>query len=327
MLFSVVALLAACDGVDAPPDGGMSPWSQTTPLPTPRLEPGVAALGQRIAVLGGFDRSEREGLRITSDVVVFDPVRQAWEQVTNAPVEWTHANLAGVSTTLYLLGGLEGIDFRARGESFALDVPQPGAGWRALAPMPAGLERGAAAVVISPPNIFLLGGASSTEAVATNLVYDLTENTWTRLPDLPAPRSHAAAMRMIDGTLIIAGGLAGLDGADAYDDVWALPPGASQWEQRTARMAVARGGCAYGVVASQLVCAGGEAGREALTLVESYDPIQDEWTRHPDLPEPRAGTPGAAVGTRLYVPGGASRLVFDPTSTVFVFSYLETLAR
>lgn len=322
----VLVALAACKSEPPVGDAPPYPWSETTPLPEPRLEPGVAALGQRLAVYGGFDRSERDGLRLTANVIALDPVAEVWDPLEPAPVAWSHANFAAVSTTLYLLGGHEGVDFVARGESWALDTALPGATWRPLAPMPAGLERGGAAVVVSPPHIFLLGGASSTEAVTTCLDYNLTTDTWTSLPDLPAPRSHAAAMRMVDGTLLVAGGLATLDATQPYGDVLELGQGASTWEPRAGRMEVPRGGCAFGDIFGQLVCAGGEAGGAALGVTESYDPLTDTWMRLPDMPARRAGARGAVIGGRLHVVGGAARLVFEPTSTVYVLSFLDTLA-
>jgi len=51
----------------------------------------------------------------------------------------------------------------------------------------------------------------------------------------------------------------------------------------------------------------------------------DAWTTQEDMPERRAGTAGAVIGGRLYVPGGASALQFEPTPTLFVFSFLDTL--
>jgi len=154
----------------------------------------------------------------------------------------------------------------------------------------------------------------------------LLTNDWTRLPDLPTARSHPAAMRMNDGTLIVAGGLATLDATAPLSDVWALPPNRSQWEQRRS-MPTARGGGAYGNVYGNLIVAGGESGRIALANVEGYDPVTDVWTIYPDLPAARAGTQAAAIGQLLYVPGGAQMLAFEPTSSLFVFSLLDTIGR
>ena len=261
---------------------------------------------------------------LTSSVESLDPLREQWVPLESAPTALADANLATVSATLYLLGGLD--DTGARGESYAFDTAASNAPWRELPPMPAGLERGAAAVVVYPPNIFVLGGATATGAVSSNLAFNTISNEWTVLPPLPGPRSHGAAMRMPDGTLIFAGGR---DGDQAFSNVYALrllgPRFEMTWEERSP-MAVARGGCAYGVVIDQLICAGGEAGDTVLAVNESYDPFRDVWTLLPLIPEPRTGTRGAVVGGRLFVPGGTASAAREPTSTVYVFSFLDTLA-
>jgi N-acetylneuraminic acid mutarotase len=318
----IAGALAAC-AEPTPPDV-RAPWSIGPDLPSPRLEPGVAALGQRIVVVGGIDQNVAQGVRITPEILTLDLLTERWSRLPDAPVAWTHANVAGASATLYLLGGLETTSFLARGESFALDLDLPAPAWRPLAPIPAGLERGAAAVVSAPPYIYLLGGGSTSDALASCLVYDFSRDSWTRLPDLPAPRSHAAAMKLDDGTLIVAGGLATLDASRPLGDAWALPQNATAW-QPLAPMRRARGGCAYGVVFDHLICAGGEAGTGAVETVETYDPNVDAWTTQADMPERRAGTRGAVVGGRLFVPGGASALQFEPTTSLYVFTFLDTL--
>ncbi len=294
-------------------------------MPGPRLEPGVTAMGQRLVVVGGFDQNVSQGLRITSDVILLDPVMKTWSALHAAPVAWTHVNLAAFSTTLYLLGGEETSQFIAKGEAFALDTLAQPQQWRQLRAMPAGQERGAAGIIVSAPHIYLIGGASTTGALATCLDYDITLDTWTMLPDLPAPRSHPATMRMADGTLISAGGLAALDAFSATTEVWALPPNATAWQPR-APMPTRRGGCAYGVIRGQLVCAGGEVDQAALQTVESYDAVHDTWTTGLEpIPGATAGTQGGVIANQLYVPGGSRTLNFSPESTLYIFTPLETL--
>jgi len=293
-------------------------------LPTPRLEPGVAPLGQRVVVLGGFDTSQTQGLHITSSTIAYDVASDTCSALPDAPVEWTHANLAGASATVYLLGGATGTSYAPVGDSYAIDLDLADPVWRSIAPQPAGLERAAAGVVVAPPNIILVGGATETAAVATVLSYNITYDEWTELPALPEPLSHPSAMQYDNGTLIVAGGLTTLDSRDASIHTWALPLLATAWEPR-ADMPVARGGAAGGEIFHQLVLAGGESGQAALSRVDQYNPITNEWSQLPDLPEPRAGTQAAVVGGRLFVPGGARALAFEPEATLFAFSFLDAL--
>jgi N-acetylneuraminic acid mutarotase len=338
-----LAALAACSSPAAPPDAPSSPWSSGPDLPLARLESGVTALGQRVAVVGGFDTDQTAGLDVTKRADVLDTLAtpMVWSQLPDAPVSRHHVQLAAIGTTLYLLGGLDGTpdgtnNYPARGDSYALDTGEMNPTWKTLAAMPAGYERGSAAVVVAPPRIYLFGGAATTDAVASNIFYDTSTDTWcpgpacgtAQLPDLPAKRSHPAAMRRIDGTFVVVGGLSGLASDTAQSDVYVLPAAqqmpSGTWTAATS-MPVQRGGCAYGVIQSRLICAGGEAGNSALTYTMSYDPIQDTWTTLDLMPLPTAGTLGAVIGEKLYVPGGARELIFEPTTTLFIFSPLDTV--
>lgn len=304
-------------------------------MPRRALEPGVAALGQELVVAGGFDTSLAEGLDITARVDTFDTTSGTWGTLPDAPVKWTHLNLAVVGDRLYIAGGLEGAQGAqgaqniAHGEGYVFDPIDKV--WQPITAMDPADARGASGVVTAPGRIYLLGGASTTAALATCLEYDTIAGTWSHLPDLPAPRSHPAAMRMLDGTLIVAGGLASLDASAPQGEVWALPPpGAASrtWQPRAAMQSPTdpdlRGGCAYGVVLGELVCAGGEGGQAARQVVESYAPYTNTWTMREAMPVARAGVQGAALGGRLFVPGGAGTLALEPTDTLYIYTPLDT---
>jgi hypothetical protein len=335
----LVAALAAggawssgCATNPAAPDGPASAWSLGPTMPRRALEPGVAVLGQEVVVAGGFDTGASEGLEITARIDAFDPGVGTWERLPDAPVRWTRMNLAAVGATLYLLGGIEGAGSIARGEAFALDPVDRT--WLPLAAMDAADARGASGVVAAPGHVYLLGGASSTAALASCLDYDVAAGRWSHLPDLPAPRSHPAAMRRSDGSLIVAGGFESVDASEPRGDVWALPPPGAVprvWQPRAPMHPPAdpdtRGGCAYGVVLGQLVCAGGEAARSARNVVDHYDPYNDVWTVGEPMPVERAGVQGTAVGGRLFVPGGAGTLALEPTDTLYIYAPLDTAPR
>lgn len=322
----VVATGAAACATPDPPEPG-PPWREGELFEgRRRLEASAAVLGTRLVVYGGFTTSDREvpRLAITDELLAYNTLADRWEVMPPAPVAWTHAGLAGIGGSLFLLGGLEGEQFAARGEVFALE---PGAlEWSARAPMPDGLARGAAAIVATQGNVYVLGGATTDGVTGSCLVYSIATDKWTPLPDLPVARSHAAAMRVEDGTLIVAGGVGAL--GQPLGDVYALTlqmtPDPPTWQLREP-MPTARGGCAYGTVFGQLVCAGGEAGATALRVVELYDPRLNTWTPLPEMPTERAGASGAVVAQRLHVVGGSQTLMFEPTASLFVFNLLDTI--
>jgi hypothetical protein len=328
-LAALATVLAACRA-QALPDAATTPWAIGMAMPRAAQQPGVTARGLDVIVAGGYDLSPAGALEITARVDVLDTASGAWlppGTVPDAPVHWTDINLAALGDMIYLAGGLEGTQPIAHGETYAFDPLQQA--WTMLAAMPAGMERGAAGVVATPGRIYLLGGASSTGPVATCLAYDVPTGTWVVEPALPAGRSHPAAMRRSDGSLIVAGGFAGPDASDPRDDVWRLPPEGAVPRAWTpvAAMPEPRGGCAYGVVLGHLVCAGGVGPDGPTPDVEVYDPFQTTdrpWTKDLPMPEPRALVPGAAVGSRLFVPGGSPTLAIAPTRTLFLYAPLDT---
>ena len=369
MRYVVAIGLAACS---APSVVHGPPWLSGPSLPAPRIEAGVAAIGDQLVVIGGFT----DGPELTNEVDVIDTADLAgsgssdgvaWlasgsddpHAIPPFPEMWTHFQLATVGTRLYVLGGLGGgllgNNYVAFGDSFYFDTAAEGSArvWTPVSPMPAGQERGSSGVVVIPPKVYLFGGATSSTpdpragALATNLVYDTEGDFWCpdpsdptgcppdqAIPDLPAVRSHPAAMAQADGTFVVAGGLSTLFSQDAQPDVWWLPPaigsGARAWVTKTP-MPSARGGCAYGAIGGRLVCAGGESLCNAstpcaLNSAFAYTPAQDAatpdkpWCRLANVPGFRAGGNGAAIGDRLFVAGGATALVLNPTDTLFVWS-------
>jgi hypothetical protein len=298
---AALLVVAACRDDGAPPDG---PWQPGPPLPAPRLEAGVVGFGGAVWVIGGLD----EGLEVVADTWILDEGAEDWRAGPAAPAALTHPNLAVVDGRLYLLGGLVGRDFVPLGESWVLD----GEAWTPLAAMPAGQERGAAAVLVLPDDILLAGGASADAALDSTIAYRVRDDVWAELPPLPSPRSHA----MGAGGVVI-GGLPTLDSSRPLDEV--LFYRGDGWEPR-APMPTPRGGAACAELGGSVICAGGEAGSSALRVTEAYDPSADTWVELAPMPRGRAGTGGAALGGALWVPGGAHRLAFEPTDTVESFT-------
>lgn len=333
--FAVLLLaVCACETVEHPQP--TTAWSLGPAMPRPAVEAGVTIHGQRVVVAGGFDTGAAGGFDVTAEVDAFDISDKKWVRLPDAPVRWSHINLAAIADTVYLLGGLEGAPgaYVAHGESWRLD---PGLDeWIPIQMVDTVDARGAAGVIATPGHLFLLGGASATGSVASCLQYDIATNRWSHLPDLPIAVAHPAVMQTSDGRLIVAGGLTGgvNDPATspATDAVWSLQyadagTGAT-WLPRTAVLSpddpTPRGGCAYGTLLGTLVCAGGGGGADAHTATASYDPFLDQWTAREPMPEGRTGTTGAATSGRLFIPGGSASATLEPLDTLLIYTPLDT---
>jgi len=108
-LFCLLALALAIAGCKEGDEGGSggSPgdsWATLAPLNEPRQEVGVAALGNRIYVAGGF-RADRS---TANTVEAYDVAANTWGFVAPMPQGLNHPAAAVVGSRLYVMGGFLG---------------------------------------------------------------------------------------------------------------------------------------------------------------------------------------------------------------------------
>ncbi len=320
-----LSLLAACGGDDGPmgqPDARAvdasgagcpttAPWAAAPPLARgPTQETAAVAVAGKLYVLGGFD----ERGAVLADVQVFDPATCAWSAGPPLPTAVHHANAAVVDGTIYVVGAMVTISFRAIGDVWAL-TPGVDLTWRPRASMPAGSERGAAVVGVIGGRIVVAGGLRG-GAVAEVSAYDPVADAWDRgLPPLPEPRDHACGGAIGDALYVVGGRRGSIGSIAATTYAWTAAGG---WATR-APMPTARGGTACGVVEGRLIVVGGEGNAATATgvfaEVEAFDAAADRWTALAPMPTPRHGLAAAVAGGRLHVPGGADRQAFAAVAT------------
>ncbi|MBX3157835.1 MAG: hypothetical protein KF773_17840 [Deltaproteobacteria bacterium] len=319
MRCAILVLLAGCGAddaasSDAPPSTGgcdaAAPWASAPALDLGATqETAAVAIGGRVYVIGGFHVTAG----IVGAVQVFDTAACAWSRGPDLPKVVHHANVAAVDGTIYVLGSLDDPSFTASGEAFAWN-PATEAAWSPRAAMPAGTERGSAVTGVVDGKVVLAGGFRGVSAVADTSVYDPALDAWSAGPALPEPRDHACG-GVVGGKLYVAGGRRGSIGSTS-PIVFELAGGA--WTER-APMPTGRGGTACGVVAGRLIVAGGEGNPAepsgVFPQVEAYAPAANAWTSLPEMPTPRHGLGAAAVGGRLYFPGGANKQAFGAVAT------------
>ncbi len=313
---------------DYPTDCTPNTWVNLTSLPSPRQEHSTVAVNSStIAVVGGVVSSAEDfhGLSInTTDLVQFyDIPSDQWRTVTPAPYRFNHPNVAVLDGKIYLLGGLTEyppenggtINWVASPECAVYD-PTADA-WTNLTSMPPGTERGSAITGVYGDLIYLAGGMTVLkdtyqDAVNTVTAFNTSSGTWLRLPPpaavLPEGREHGTGA-VIDDTLYVVGGRVWSQ-LDVRGTVFSLDLTnlTSGWQTGPATMPVPRGGLSGDAVGSKMYTFGGEGDQDSASGVfdqsEAYDVKQQQWTELPAMAVPRHGTHAAAVGGRVYIPGG-----------------------
>jgi N-acetylneuraminic acid mutarotase len=184
--------------------------------------------------------------------------------------------------------------------------------------------RGSSAVGVYAGKIYLAGGMTLLQAYkggtqnsqATVSSYDTETDTWdTNYPPLPEPRQHVG-YSVVGSAFYVIGGRE--DGIYHYHNTtYAMDlENPTHWTI-LAPMPTARGSLPCAPIGHKIYCFGGEGNREnpdrVFNETQVYDTISDTWKNLKPMGVPRHGFGVAAVGDRIYVPGGGVTTAFYPT--------------
>lgn len=285
---------------------GGGTWTRAARMAEARQEVCAASIGSRIYVAGGI----RVNITTADTVEVYDSVTNQWSFLAPLPHAVNHCMAAAVGNRVYVMGGS-----LASGDATAATFeynPQVDA-WTPKASMPTARSAGMAAV--AGGRIYVAGGTPGGSALE---VYDPATNQWAVLPAMPTPRNHLAG-GVIAGRLFAVGGRPPLtlDVLEAFDFA------AGTWSTLTP-MPTGRSGHAAAVVGKCLYTFGGEGNPNDPNGVfaenEVYDPDTDTWDSLTPMPAPRHGLGAAAIGTRIFLPGGANVKGVGAVATHHVFT-------
>ncbi|MCX5795513.1 MAG: hypothetical protein NTY77_08485, partial [Elusimicrobia bacterium] len=155
-------------------------WKRLSPMPTGRCDPGMAAFGGRIYVLGGHPLSGP-----TYDIVeVYDPKNDSWSAAPPMPTARSYFPTAVLDGKIHALGGHgSGNSWIALHEAF-----DPATGlWYEAAPLP--VSRSQTRGVVARGRLYVLGGSLGTDSppyiTAAAEVYDPAQD---RLRPIGNPR-------------------------------------------------------------------------------------------------------------------------------------------
>jgi N-acetylneuraminic acid mutarotase len=275
-------------------------WERAQAYPVARDELRAAAVDGRI--YAGTGLIERDGqFESQADLFVFDPAAGRYRRVPPVPVAVDHAAFVGHEGALYVIGGY--VDHEASSAMWRF-TPKTGR-WDELPPMR--VRRASPAAAVIGDRIYVVGGTQQERgnvgAMSALEIYEIASKSWSRGPDMPTPRHHHGAVES-DGQLVVVGGR-GRDDLSS-DAVEQFDPARSRWSARPP-LPLGSGGLAVIDASGQIVAVGGGDDAEGWVTPATWalGPGESEWRRLADLNVPRHGHGAAAVGSRVFVFGGA----------------------
>jgi N-acetylneuraminic acid mutarotase len=151
--------------------------------------------------------------------------------------------------------------------------------------------------------IYVIGGRPPNGAMVQE--YDPATDSWARKADMPTPRV-CLSTSVIDGKIYAFGG--GSTGSGPFlPTVEVYDPSTDAWTSK-GDMPSARYGLSTSLVNGKIYAVGGniiENGDEfSVSVVESYNPQTDTWTRKADVPVARFVLSTVVAGGKLFAVGG-----------------------
>ncbi len=286
----LAVLLAASPASAAEGSGG---WAGRAPMPTPRTEVGVAAIGATVYVVGGFGPDG-----VVATVEAYDTAIDRWRTVAPLPVPVHHPGVTSLGGRLYVVGGF-GQGWTATDAAWRYDSAADR--WQGIAHLPT--ARGALAVTNLNGLLYAVGGRAAQDTGALE-VYDPATDRWAAKAPMPTQRNHLAVVAARGKLYAIGGRLGGfLDNITTNEE---YTPTTNQWQGR-APLPTARSGIAGAAWRDRIYILGGEAITGTFHEHEEYDPAADTWQSRDPLPTARHGLGAVVVGDTLYVLGGGPR--------------------
>jgi len=227
---------------------------------------------------------------------------------SGGPGTWsTHAALslgprqemgvAALDGKVYVVGG-----FDESGQAVAtVEAYDPATDrWTRRASLPAPLHHVNVAAVGS--KLYVVGGLSgaSFTASGTTLEYDPSLDEWSPRASMPGGTERGASgVAVLDGRIVVAGGLRG----DSVTDASVFDPAANAWSPLQP-LAVARDHLGAATVGGRVYAVTGRAGGVLKAALEVLDASSGSWSRRADIFTARGGVAAAELSGRLVVLGG-----------------------
>jgi N-acetylneuraminic acid mutarotase len=183
-------------------DPAANTWAARASLPVGLHHTGIATLGGRIYVAGGFTKSLLSVWSPVATLYRFDPEGNTWTTLAPMPTARGALAMTEIGGQLLAIGG-----YTETGNSAAVERYDPTTNtWTAAAPLPTARDH--LAVVTVSGRVYAIGGRLNRDYsrnLAVTEIYDPGSNSWSKGIDLPTARSGITAS-VLRGTIYVLGG-------------------------------------------------------------------------------------------------------------------------
>jgi hypothetical protein len=225
---------------------GESAWTTAPALPDPQCCAAVGALGNVIAVAGGYGA---DGHTPTNTLLLFDTVAGTWQ--TGAPMPTARANSMGAvwNGKLAVIGG--GTQYGATQATGVIEIYDPTSNsWAASALVVT--PRAAGVAVADSDRIYVIGGAIQSSLYGDPIVEVVTSGAVVSAPSLGLGRAQVTGGLLPAGPVVAGGWTAAGD----TPTIEGLLGARTAW-QSFPPMPTSRAGAASAVIDGSLIVAGG----------------------------------------------------------------------
>jgi N-acetylneuraminic acid mutarotase len=288
-------------------------WNNLPPMSNARFAPAVAAVGNKIYVIGGWDGVST----VSKSLEVYDITTQTWSQKANITTGVVYAASAVIGNTIHVMGGYNGSSTVTNHQVYNTSSNSWSQSASLLSP-----RSGCGAAVVSG-KIYLIGGYYNGNPLSTNQMYNPSTNSWTNKTSMTTARTDFAIAALNDGIYVIGGW-----DTDALNVNEFYYPATDTWTTYYP-MPSYRSGCACAVANDKIyVIAGGDA-YSYISSTEEYDPINNNWLTKAAIPASRSYSGAAVLNDKIYVVGGNfgvalnTFLVYDPATVQYYIHCAE----
>jgi N-acetylneuraminic acid mutarotase len=260
-------------------------WRTAAPVPRPVTHPNIAAFEGKIYLLGALFLVNRTTWRAVADCWVYDPAKNAWEELEAMPAGEGRGSSATdiLGDTIYVAGGMTFLGPREgpHGTVDTVSAFNTTTGKWTMLPaaarvMPGLRNHGGGAII--DRTFYVVGGRDQSQSKPYDDVFALN-----------------------------------------LDDM------ESGWVTKKGKMPTARSGLAVAAVNKKIYTFGGQGnpvnGTEGIfNQTEVYDTVTDSWMKLGPMRLPRHGTCAVPVGGKIYIPGGGISDGANSTDTLDVFT-------